>query len=278
MDNKKSEWTLIIKSNSKNHIMSDLWMFRDLFLALCKRDFNVRYKQTVLGILWAVIRPILIMLVFTIIFGNLANLPTDGAAPYAIMVYAATLPWQFFSTALETSSASLVGNSQLVSKVYFPRIIIPVSSMLVGVIDFLISFFVLLILMVYYDFYPDIKILFIPFFLLLSFLTALGIGLYITALNVRYRDFRYVIPFIIQFGLYISPVGFSSSIIPDEYQLIYNLNPMVGVIDGFRWCILGNESSFNLDGLLMSLFVMVFFLYLGFTTFKKMEHTFNDVI
>ena len=253
-------------------------MYKDLFFIFCWRDFSVRYKQTVIGVLWALIRPFLIMIVFTIVFGGIAKLPTEGLAPYAIMVYAATLPWQFFASSLDVSSNSLVGNSDLVSKVYFPRIIIPTSSMLVGVVDFLISLIVLAILMVYYGFYPDYKILFLPFFFIIAFLTALGFGLFFTALNVKYRDFRYIIPFMVQFGLYISPVGFSSSVIPEEFQLIYSLNPMVGVIDGFRWCILGGEATLNISGFLISLIIMFLFLVLGVRTFRRLEKTFADMM
>ena len=221
----------------------DLWHFRELFLILSWRDISVRYKQTIIGILWAFLRPVLTMVVFTVVFGKIAKLPSEGAAPYAIMVYAAMLPWQFFASAVSESSASLIGNSQLISKVYFPRMIIPSSSIITGFVDFVISFFILLVLMVYYRFLPTWNMLMVPLFLLVALLTALGLGLYITSLNVKFRDFRFVIPFIIQFGLYISPVGFSSSVIPDQYRLWYSLNPMVGVIEGFRWAILGGDSQ-----------------------------------
>ena len=275
----ENEWDLIISSDdTKLRYWSDILLYKDLFFIFCWRDFSVRYKQTVIGVLWALIRPFLIMIVFTIVFGGIAKLPTEGLAPYAIMVYAATLPWQFFASSLDVSSNSLVGNSDLVSKVYFPRIIIPTSSMLVGVVDFLISLIVLAILMVYYGFYPDYKILFLPFFFIIAFLTALGFGLFFTALNVKYRDFRYIIPFMVQFGLYISPVGFSSSVIPEEFQLIYSLNPMVGVIDGFRWCILGGEATLNISGFLISLIIMFLFLVLGVRTFRRLEKTFADMM
>jgi lipopolysaccharide transport system permease protein len=218
------------------------------------------------------------MVVFTVVFGKIAKLPSEGTAPYAIMVFAAMLPWQFFASAVSESSASLIGNSQLISKVYFPRMIIPSSSIIVGLIDFAISFVMLLVLMVYYRFLPTWNMLMLPLFLLVALLTALGLGLYITSLNVKFRDFRFVIPFIIQFGLYISPVGFSSSVIPDQYRLWYSLNPMVGVIEGFRWAILGGDSQPYWPGFSLSLGVMLFFLWLGIRTFRKMEKSFADMI
>ncbi len=279
MKNFKQKWDLIIKPGkaSKNY-WYDLWRFRELFLILSWRDISVRYKQTIVGIFWAFLRPLLTMIVFTTIFGKLAKLPSEGTAPYSIMVFSAMLPWQFFATAVQESSNSLVSNNQLVSKIYFPRLIIPASSMITGLIDFFISFFILLILMIVNDFTPSISMLMLPAFLLISILTAFGIGLYITSLNVKFRDFRYVIPFIIQFGLYISPVGFSSSIIPDQYKLFYSLNPMVGVIDGFRWCILGESSAPYWPGFYLSIGVMIIFLILGITTFRKMERKFADMI
>lgn len=218
------------------------------------------------------------MVVFTVIFGKLAKLPSEGSAPYAIMVYAAMLPWQFFSNSVSESSNSLIGNTQLITKVYFPRLIIPASSVITSLIDFLVSFGILVLLMVYYQFLPTWNILLLPGFLLIAFLTAMGIGLYITSLNVKYRDFRYVIPFLVQFGLYISPVGFSSSIIPEQYRLLYSLNPMVGVIDGFRWAIIGGDSGLYMPGFLISLAVMTFFLILGIRKFRKMEKSFADII
>ena len=276
---KKSEWDLVLEpGKADKQYWLDLWRFRELFLILSWRDISVRYKQTIIGVLWAFIRPILTMLVFTIVFGKIAKLPSEGSAPYAIMVYAALLPWQFFASAVSESSNSLVQNNQLISKVYFPRMIIPSSSIITGIIDFTISFAILFILMFYYQFYPTWNILMVPLFLLVALLTSLGMGLFITSLNVKFRDFRYVIPFIIQFGLYISPVGFSSSVIPDQYRVWYSLNPMVGVIDGFRWAILGGDSQPSWPGFALSLGVMLFFLWLGIRTFRKMERTFADMI
>jgi lipopolysaccharide transport system permease protein len=261
----------------KNYFM-DLWRYRELFYILSWRDISTRYKQTSIGIVWALIRPFLTMVVFTVVFGKLAKLPTEGGAPYAIMVYAALLPWQFFSSSLTEASNSLVGNAQLITKVYFPRIIIPTSSIITGCVDFLVSFVILILIMAYYQFIPTLNMLLLPVFLLMAFAAALGLGLYITALNVKYRDFRYVIPFFVQFGLYISPVGFSSSIIPEQYRLLYCLNPMVAVIDGFRWAIIGGGMFIYWPGFFLSLLVSLFFLYLGIKKFRSMEKTFADMI
>jgi lipopolysaccharide transport system permease protein len=270
---------LIIEPGVANrHYWHDVWRFRELFYVLAWRDVAVRYKQTIIGIAWALIRPLLTMVVFTIVFGRLAKLPTEGAAPYALMVFAGLLPWQFFSTALSESSASLIGNANLISKVYFPRLIIPTAAVVVSFVDFLISFAILVLLMAWYRFVPGWHIVTLPLFVLMAFLASLGPGLWITALNVKYRDFRYVIPFIVQFGLYVSPVGFSSSVVPDEWRLLYSLNPMVGVIDGFRWAILGNESTIYMPGFALSCGVILFFLWLGLRQFRGMEKSFADLI
>ena len=275
----KNENILTIKAGrAEKHYWADLWRYRELFYILSWRDVTVRYKQTIIGVLWVVLRPLLTMVVFTLIFGRLAKLPSDGNAPYAIMVFAAMLPWQFFASSVSEASNSLINNTQLITKVYFPRIIIPFSSIVTSFVDFMVSFTVLVLLMVYFKFTPGWNILFLPFFLLIAFLTAAGVGLYITALNVKYRDFRYIVPFIVQFGLYVSPVGFSSSIVPEKYRLLYSLNPMVGVIDGFRWAILGSGSTIYLPGFLVSIGVMLFFLFLGIYKFRKMEKTFADII
>ncbi len=257
---------------------SDLWRYRELFLILAWRDLSVRYKQTVIGVAWAIIRPFLTMIVFTVIFGKVANLPSDGNAPYALLVFAAMLPWTLFATSLSDASNSLIGNANLISKVYFPRLIVPTATIVTAFVDFLISLVILLALMLYYRFAPGWTMLLLPAFMLLALLASLGPGLWITALNVKYRDFRYVIPFITQFGLYVSPVGFSSSVIPAQWRLIYSLNPMVGVIDGFRWCILGGASPIYWPGFALSLLVVAFFLWLGVSQFRKMEKTFADMI
>jgi lipopolysaccharide transport system permease protein len=256
----------------------DLWQYRELFLILAWRDLSVRYKQTVIGVVWAIIRPLLTMVVFTVIFGRLAKLPSDGDAPYALLVFAAMLPWTLFATSLSDASNSLISNANLISKVYFPRLIVPTATIVTAFVDFLISLVMLLALMVYYRFAPGWNMLLLPAFMLLALLASLGPGLWITALNVKYRDFRYVIPFVAQFGLYVSPVGFSSSVIPERWRLLYSLNPMVGVIDGFRWCILGGASRIYWPGFVLSLGVVAFFLWLGITQFRKMEKTFADMI
>lgn len=263
---------------AEKHYWADLWRYRELFQVLAWRDVAVRYKQTVIGIAWAVLRPFLTMIVFTIVFGKLAKLPTEGTAPYALMVFAGLLPWQFFSTALSDASQSLVSSANLISKVYFPRLIVPTATVVVAFVDFLISFVILVGMMVWYRFVPDWHILLLPAFVLLAFLASLGPGLWITSLNVKYRDFRYIIPFLVQFGLYVCPVGFSSSIVPAEYRLIYSINPMVGVIDGFRWCILGGDSPLYLPGFAISLIVVAFFLWLGIRQFRRMEKSFADLI
>jgi lipopolysaccharide transport system permease protein len=218
------------------------------------------------------------MVVFTVIFGKVAKLASEGTAPCALLVFAGMLPWTFFSTALAEASNSLIGNANLISKVYFPRLIVPTATVVVALVDFLISFTVLAAMMVWYQFLPGWQILLLPVFILLAFLASLGPGLWITALNVKYRDFRYIIPFLVQFGLYISPVGFSSSVVPEQWRLLYSLNPMVGVIDGFRWCILRGESPIYWPGFYLSLAVTAFFLWLGIRQFRKMEKTFADLI
>ena len=247
-------------------------------MILAWRDISVRYKQTIIGILWAIIRPLLTMVVFTVIFGRIAKLPSDGSAPYALMVFAAMLPWSLFSNALSDSSNSLISNANLIGKIYFPRLIIPAATLVTAFIDFLISFIILIGMMVYYQFAPGWHMLLLPVFIILALLASLGPGLWITALNVKYRDFRYIIPFVVQFGLYVSPVGFSSKVVPEQWRMLYNLNPMVGVIDGFRWCILGGNSSIYMPGFMLSLAVIVFFLWIGVSRFRKTEKTFADLI
>src|SRR6266478_4843180 len=251
---------LIEAGRRERHYWLDLWRYRELFRVLAWRDLSVRYKQTVIGVLWALIRPFLTMLVFTVIFGRIARLPSDGTAPYPLMVLAGILPWTFFSTGLSEASNSLINNANLISKVYFPRLIVPTATVVVAFVDFLITFSILIVLMAWYWFLPDWRILLLPAFILLAFLASMGPSLWITALNVRYRDFRYIIPFIVQFGLYVSPVGFSSSVVPQQWRLLYSLNPLVGVIDGFRWCILGGQSQLYLPSLVASVGVTLIFL------------------
>ncbi len=264
---------------AERHYWRDLWAYRELFAILAWRDVAVRYKQTVIGVAWAVVRPFLTMVVFTVVFGRLAKLPSEGAAPYPIMVFAGMLPWFLFSTILSEASNSLVGNANLVGKVYFPRIIIPASSAVVALVDFAINLAMLAALMAWFGFCAELADrCSCPFFVALAVLASLGPALFITALNVKYRDFRYIIPFIVQFGLYVSPVGFSSSVVPDEWRFWYSLNPMVGVIDGFRWCMLGGESTLYLPGFLLSLAVVALFLWLGIAYFRRTERTFADLI
>ena len=269
---------LIIEAGkTEGRYWKDIWQYRELFYFLSWRDILVRYKQTVIGIAWAVIRPLLTMIILTIIFGKIAKLPSEGV-PYPILVFAAMLPWQFFSNALSEAGNSLIGNANLISKIYFPRLIIPTSAVVTSFIDFLISGIILAGLMVWYQFVPGWRILSLPIFIIIAVAAAMGAGLWLTALNVKYRDFRYVIPFIVQVGLYISPVGFSSNIVPDKWRLLYSINPMVGVIDGFRWALLGGKSAIYWPGFLLSIAVVGIVLVTGIIYFRKTEKTFADII
>jgi lipopolysaccharide transport system permease protein len=269
---------LVIEAGrAERQYWKDLWRYRELFYFLAWRDILVRYKQTAIGIAWALIRPFLTMIVFTVVFGTVAKLPSEGV-PYPILVFAALLPWQFFANSLSECSTSLITNSNLISKVYFPRLIVPTSAVVVSFVDFMISGIILLGLMAWYNFVPSWRILTLPVFILVAFAAALGAGLWLAALNVQYRDFRFIVPFIVQFGLYISPVGFSSSVIPEKWRLLYSLNPMVGVIDGFRWAILGGGAQLDLPGFILSLGLVSLLLISGIWYFRKMERTFADVI
>jgi lipopolysaccharide transport system permease protein len=268
---------LIEPGRRERHYWQDLWRYRELFRVLAWRDVSVRYKQTVIGVAWALIRPFLTMVVFTVIFGKIAGLPSQGA-PYALLVFSGMLPWTFFSSALADASNSLISNANLISKVYFPRLIVPAATLGVAFVDFLINFVILIGLMIWYRYLPGWQIVLLPAFITIAVLASFGPALWITSLNVKYRDFRYVIPFVVQLGLYVSPVGFSSSIIPQQWRLLYSTNPVVGVIDGFRWCILGGQSELYMPGFWMSMGVTVFFLWLGIRQFRKMEHSFADLI
>jgi lipopolysaccharide transport system permease protein len=272
------EVIVIEAGRSERHYWLDLWRYRELFHVLAWRDLSIRYKQTVIGVLWALVRPFLTMVVFTIIFSRIAKLPTDGNVPYPLMVFAGMLPWTFFSSGLSEASNSLINNTSLINKVYFPRLIVPIATIVVAFVDFLISFCFLIVLMVWYRFLPDWRMLFLPVFILMGFFASVGPALWITALNVKYRDFRYIIPFIVQFGLYVSPVGFSSSVVPQQWRLLYSLNPLVGVIDGFRWSIFRGESELYVPGLLVSIAVTAFFLWFGVYQFRKTEKSFADLI
>ncbi|MEE3716398.1 ABC transporter permease [Tumidithrix elongata RA019] len=274
-----SQKEIVIEAGrTERQYWQDLWRYRELFYFLAWRDILVRYKQTAIGVAWALIRPFLTMVVFTVVFGQLAKLPSPTGVPYPILVFAGMLPWQFFSNALSECSNSLVTNSNLISKVYFPRLIVPTSAVIVSFVDFMISGMILLGLMAWYNFVPDWRILTLPLFVLIAFLASMGVGLWLAALTVEYRDFRFVVPFIVQLGLYISPVGFSSSIIPEQWRFVYSLNPMVGVIDGFRWAILKGNSELYLPGFALSLALIFLLLWSGIWYFRRMERTFADVI
>lgn len=274
----KERMLVLEPGRSERHYWRDLWEYRELFAILAWRDLAVRYKQTVIGVAWAVIRPLLTMVIFTIVFGKIAKLPSAGSAPYPVMVFAGMLPWFLFSTILGDASNSIVANAGLIGKVYFPRLIVPVAAGVVSLVDFCVNLALMFGMMVWYSFAPDWHILFLPAFIVLAVLCALGPALIITSLNVKYRDFRYIIPFILQFGLYVSPVGFTSAIVPDRWRFWYNINPLVGVIDGFRWCLLGGESQLYLPGFVLSLAVIAALLWLGIATFRRTEKTFADLI
>ncbi len=278
MEIEKNRSLLVIQAGYlESFYWLDIWNYRELLYFLAWRDIIVRYKQTLIGASWAIIRPFLTMIVFTVIFGKLASLPCGGA-PYPVLVFTALLPWQLFASALSDSGSSLIANSHLVSKVYFPRIIIPVSSIAVSVIDFMASCAVMAGLMVWYGYIPSKNIIYLPIFFSLVCALAIGLGAWLAALNVRYRDFRLIIPFIVQLGLYISPVGFSSAVIPEMWRLVYASNPMVGVIDGFRWCIIGGENSFNCNSFVVSILITGIILWGGLRYFRSAEKSFADVI
>ena len=269
---------LVIEAGrAERHYWADLWRYRELFYFLTWRDLLVRYKQTVVGVSWSLIRPLLTMLVLTFVFGRLGRMPSGGA-PYPLLVLCGMLPWQFFSTALSESGNSLVTNSNLISKIYFPRLVVPASSVITSFVDFLISALFLFALMIWYHFVPPIKILFLPLFVVLAFAAAFGAGLWVAALMIKYRDFRFIVPFIVQFGLYLSPVGFSSDIVPDRLRLLYSLNPIVGVIDGFRWCILGGSYQIYWPGFALSVATVLLVTISGIVYFRKTERTFADII
>ncbi len=268
--------TVIDARGQSQRYWREMWRYRELMYFLCWRDILVRYKQTVIGAAWAIIRPVVTMVVFTIVFGRLANLPSE--VPYPILVFAALLPWQFFASALAESSTSIIDNARLLTRVYFPRLIVPIASSMVSLIDFMFAFLILLALMIWYGFTPSWTILSLPFFLFLGLMAAVGGGFWFSALNVRYRDFRYVVPFVVQFGLFISPVGFSSSIVPDSWRIWYSLNPMVGVIDGFRWAILGGRTSLNVSSIAISVAGILTIFVTGLAYFRRTERTFADII
>lgn len=268
---------VIEAGRSEKQYWRDLWDYRELFFFLAWRDILVRYKQTIIGILWAVLRPLVTMIVLTVVFGRIAKMPSGGV-PYPILVLAAMLPWQFFSSSLSGASNSLISNTNLISKVYFPRLIIPASSIVVSIVDFIISAAMLVVLMIWYGLWPTWRFFSLPILILIATVASLGASFWISALNVKYRDFRYVIPFIVQFGLYISPVGFSSAVVPERWRMLYSLNPMVGVIDGFRWAILGQDTIIYLPGFILSLLLTIILFYTGLAFFRKTEKSFADII
>lgn len=271
------EWDLVIEAGrTERHYWKDLWRYRELFWFLAWRDILVRYKQTVFGVAWSVVRPVLTMIVFTFVFGRVAKLPSDGL-PYPVLVYAAMLPWQFFSGAFSDAGMSLVGSANLISKVYFPRLVIPISKTIVSFVDFAISFAIYGFLILYFRVPLTWRALTLPFFILLAFLTAAGPGLLVASMNVRYRDFKYVIPFVVQFGMYVSPVGFTSNVVPEKWRLLYSMNPIVGVIDGFRWALIGNADLY-LPGFALSVLLATAMAFVGVVYFRRTERTFADII
>lgn len=273
-----SHQQLIIRAGRHSgEYWKDLWRYRELFYFLAWRDVLVRYKQTAIGIAWAVLRPFITMIVFTVVFGRLAGLPSEGV-PYPILVFAGMLPWQFFASALNDCSTSLLGDANLISKVYFPRLIVPGSALIVSFVDFCIASTILVMLLLWYGLLPDWRVLTVPFFIGIAAALALGAGLWFAALNVQYRDFRFIVGFLVQLGLYISPVGFSSTIVPDRWRLLYSLNPMVAVIDGCRWAILRGTLELYLPGLTLSLVFVVLLLVTGVRYFRSTERSFADVI
>jgi len=273
------ERVLVLEAGrAESNYWRDLWSYRELFLILAWRDVAVRYKQTVIGVAWAVIRPLSTMVIFTVIFGRLAKLPSDGATPYPILVLTGMLAWFFFSSILGDASDSLIGNANLIGKVYFPRIILPAATAVVALVDLAINLIVLLALMAFYGFLPGWKVALLPAFIAFAVIASLGPALLIAALNVKYRDFRFILPFVLQFGLYVSPVGFSSGVAPEGWRLLYSLIPTVGVIDGFRWCLLGGESQLFIPGFVESCVVAGAIAWLGVAYFRKVERTFADVI
>ena len=268
---------LIEAGHTERQYWRDLWRYRELLYFLTWRDMLVRYKQTVVGVAWALIRPLLTVLILSVVFGKLGKMPSGGV-PYPLLAYCGMLPWQFFATALSESGNSLVLNANLISKVYFPRLIITASSVITSLVDFLISAAFLALLMIWYRYPPPAAIVLLPFFVLLAFTISFGVGTWISALLVQYRDFRFIVPFIVQFGLYLSPVGFQSSVIPERFRSLYALNPMVGVIDGFRWCLLGGQQKLYWPSLTISVIVVIALAASGIWHFRKTEQTFADVI
>lgn len=277
LDTSSTDQLLVEAGRVERQYWRDLWRYRELFFFLAWRDLLVRYKQTVVGVSWSIVRPLLTMLILTVVFGKLGKMPSGGS-PYPLLVLCGMLPWNFFSTAISDSGNSLVGNSTLISKIYFPRLIIGVSSVITSFVDFLMSALLMTGLMLWYRFIPSTAALFLPLFTLLALSASVGVGLWISALMVKYRDFRFIVPFIVQFGLYLSPVGFQSSLVPARFRLLYSLNPLVGVIDGFRWSLLGGQNRIYLPALGISIIEIAVILVSGILYFRNTERTFADVI
>ena len=273
-----AEKLIIERGRADAHYWRDLWRYRELFDVLVWRDLAIRYKETTFGVLWALGRPFLTMVALSIVFGKFAKLPSDGNVPYPLLVLVGMLVWIFFSAAIVEATSSLAKDAGLITKVYFPRLIVPSAAVAVSFVDFLISFATLAVLMIWYRFVPGWQILILPFFVLLLFLVTLGPSLWLTALNIKYRDFRIVIPFIVQFGLYISPVGYSSNIVPEQWRLLFSLNPIVGIIDGFRWCLFSGQGGLYLPGVCWSIGVTMFLLWFGIRQFRKVEKQFADLV
>ena len=270
---------LIIEPASvANRFWRDLWDYRELFFVLAWRDVAIRYKQTAIGILWALLRPFVAMVIFTVIFGKLAGLPSTAGTPYALLVFAGLLPWNLFATSLADAGNSLIGNANLISKVYFPRLIVPAAAIVTSLVDFLVSLFILVGLMIWYQFTPGWQFLLLPVFIVMAALAAFGAGLYVSSMTVRYRDFRIVVPFALQFGMYLSPVGFNAGIVPEKWRLLFDFNPLVGIINGFRWSILRGPDPFDWPSALMSAAVISLTLWLGIRRFERDESILADVI
>jgi len=269
---------VIDAGHTARNYWSDLWRYRDLFMILAWRDLAVRHKQTVMGVAWSLIRPLATVIIFTFVFGRVAKLASDGSAPYSLMVFAGLLPWTLITNIVGQTCGTVQNNAAMMNKVYFPRLILPGATIAVSLVDAAISLVLLLCMMAWFGFWPDWRLVFLPAFILLAILASLGPALWVTAVNVKYRDFQYVVGFALQFGLYLSPVGFSSSAIPEQWRLLYSLNPAVGVIDGFRWCLFRGEAQLYLPGLTFSLVITAALLWAGVTYFRKAERTFVDLI
>ena len=273
----RKQEVLIEAGRTERHYWRDVWRYRELFYFLAWRDILVRYKHTAIGIAWTLLRPLLTLVAFTLVFGKLAGLGGSGP-PYALVVFSGLLPWLFFANAFTEAANSLMDNTSLITKVYFPRMIIPASSVIVSLVELVLSGLILVALFAVYRYVPGWQVLLLPVFVAVAFAAAVGTGLWLAALNVKYRDFRYVIPFLVQIGLYVSPVGFTSALVPENWRLPFSLNPMVGVIDGFRWAILGAEYEPYWPGLALSFLMVLVLLAAGVRYFRSMEKSFADVI